>query len=282
MSTWSLTMHGPGEITMSVAVFNAAAYPINDPSSPAYADLVARCRADLDLNQYCILADFVLLKELTQIVRDVLALEPRAYTNSSNRNCFLQRRKDAALHASHPRNIFFDASYRMIANDLFAEDSPLKRLYHDPATIRFVADVVGEPELYPSADRYQPINVLCYAPGDNSAWHFDSSNAFTMTLMLQSAEGGGEFEIAPNTRAEDDPMYEALAEVLLGDRSRVVTVPRSPGTLVIFRGCNSVHRVTEVEGARQRLMAVFVYETAPGIVGEPEVNETVYGPRTRP
>ena len=28
-------------------------------------------------------------------------------------------------------------------------------------------------------------------------------------------------------------------------------------------------------------MAVFVYETEPGVTGDPEVNETVYGPRTR-
>jgi hypothetical protein len=157
----------------------------------------------------------------------------------------------------------------------------LPRLYNDPATTRFIADIVGAPMLYPSADRYQPVNVLCYAAGDNSAWHFDSSNAFTMTLMLQSAETGGDFEIVPNTRSDDDPMYDELAQVLRGDRRRVVTVPRTPGALVIFRGCNSVHRVTTVAGNQPRLMAVFVYETEPGVVGDPEVNETVYGPRTR-
>jgi len=27
------------------------------------------------------------------------------------------------------------------------------------------------------------------------------------------------------------------------------------------------------------MMAVFVYETEPGVVGDPEVNETVYGRR---
>ena len=59
----------------------------------------------------------------------------------------------------------------------------------------------------------------------------------------------------------------------------VVEVPREPGALVIFRGCTSVHRVTEVEGETDRLMAVMVYENELGVTGDPEVNRTVYGPR---
>ena len=143
-----------------------------------------------------------------------------------------------------------------------------------------IADIVGAAALYPNADPFQPVNVLCYGEGDCSAWHFDSTNAFTVTLMLQAVEAGGDFEIAPNTRSETDPSIEALREVLSGGRARVVTVPREPGALVIFRGCNSVHRVTPVRGSTQRLMTVLVYETEPGVIGDPEVNETVYGPRT--
>ena len=60
----------------------------------------------------------------------------------------------------------------------------------------------------------------------------------------------------------------------------MVTVPREPGALVIFRGCTSVHRVTEVRGETERLMAVMVYEDRPGITGDAEVNRTVYGART--
>jgi len=68
-----------------------------------------------------------------------------------------------------------------------------------------------------------------------------------------------------------------MQEVLGGDRSRVKTVSRSAGELTIFRGCNSLHRVSQVTGKTMRLMAVFVYETEPGVVGDPEVNMTVYG-----
>jgi hypothetical protein len=58
-------------------------------------------------------------------------------------------------------------------------------------------------------------------------------------------------------------------------------VGREPGALCIFKGCNSLHRVTPVSGNSLRIMGVFVYEFAPGVTGDPEVNATIYGPRTR-
>ena len=60
-------------------------------------------------------------------------------------------------------------------------------------------------------------------------------------------------------------------------RERIETVSRDAGELTIFRGCNSLHRVSPVVGERLRMMAVFVYEDKPGIKGDPEVNLTVYG-----
>ena len=263
------------------AVLDLERYPLDREDDPRRRELVERCRRDLAETRVCVLPGLLTEAAIPGLVSEVEALEPSAYRNRSHRNCYLQRQGEPALPDTHPRNIFFDASYRMIACDLFGADSPLVGLYQWPAMIRFVGEVVGEPALYPSADPYQPVNVVCYGEGDSSAWHFDSSNAFTMTLMLQAAAAGGEFEIVPDTRTATDPCHEALARVLLGERDRVRVVPREPGALVIFRGTHSVHRVTPVAGSRQRLMAVFVYETEPGVVGDPEVNATVYGPRTQ-
>ncbi|MGF1608219.1 MAG: hypothetical protein ACFCUQ_02405 [Kiloniellales bacterium] len=38
------------------------------------------------------------------------------------------------------------------------------------------------------------------------------------------------------------------------------------GALVLFRGRHSLHRVTPVEGARPRLVAVLSYDSEPGVM----------------
>ncbi|MGI9463010.1 MAG: HalD/BesD family halogenase, partial [Aestuariivirgaceae bacterium] len=203
-----------------------------------------------------------------------------AHDNNARRNCYLHRKGDPDLPNDHPRNLLFESSTRMIAYDLLPETSPLKTLYHWDATRQMVSDIVGADELYDSADPFQPVNVLCAERGDQSAWHFDSSNAFTMTLMLQAPDAGGEFELVPNTRSDADESYDYVHGVLTGKfPDDAVPVAREAGSLCIFRGCNSLHRVTPVAGDTMRIMAVFVYEAAPGVIGDPEVNANIYGPR---
>ena len=52
-----------------------------------------------------------------------------------------------------------------------------------------------------------------------------------------------------------------------------------PGSLVIFRGLDSLHRVTPVEGTRRRLAAVMCFEQSPGVTGNSTMNATTYGQR---
>ncbi len=266
-------------------LINLAAYPIANAAAPERARTVARFRGELDRQQYCVLPNFIGPDMCARLVQEVYQRLPDAYKNRSRRNCYLQRQGDGSLPSDHPANTLFDASYNMMAYDLFEDGSLLRALYTWEPLRRFVADIVGAQALYLSEDTFQPANVLCYGTGDRSAWHFDSTSAFTLTLMLQAAEAGGEFKIAPHTRNEDAREDAAklakLRSVLDGDDTHVITVPREPGALVIFRGCTSVHCVSPVEGSTERLMAVFVYEDQPGVIGDPEVNRTVYGPRTQ-
>lgn len=261
-------------------VINLDSYPIADQQSPELAMLIARLRKDLSDNQYCSLPGFMRPQALERAVSDARTARPRAHDNNARRNCYLHREGDPSLPADHPRNIMNETSTRMIAYDLLPDDSPLKVLYHWAATREFIAAIVGEDELYDNADPFQPVNVLCADKGDMSAWHFDSGNAFTMTLMLQAPGAGGEFELVPNTRSDADENYNYVQDVLTGKRaSDAVGVAREPGSLCIFRGCNSLHRVTRVESDPMRIMAVFVYELTPGVVGDPRVNANIYGPR---
>lgn len=253
-------------------------YPIDGRDDPARRDLVANLKSKLDLQQYCSLPDFFLRDAVTETAAMATSLLPKANPADSQRNCYLQRTGDPSQPVDHPRNIMNPARYKMIAADCLPAGSSLKSLYFWPPFQKFIAGIVGEPDLYPSEDTLQPVNVICYGDGDQSAWHYDSTNAFTMTLMLQAAETGGDFELAPNTRnGPDDENIPYMKDILAGNRNRVNTVSRSAGELTIFRGCNSLHRVSQVRGDRLRLMAVFVYETEPGIIGDVDVNMTVYG-----
>ncbi|WP_166433985.1 HalD/BesD family halogenase [Roseovarius spongiae] len=264
-------------------IVNLDAYPIMDPDSPAWSDLVGRLRRELDERQYVSLPDFILPAARERAVADALAALPRAHHNSSRRNCYLHRQGDPSLPDDHPRNIMLEASTRMLAYDQFPDDCPVKLLYHWEPVRRMVAGIVGRDRLFDNEDPCQPVNLLCYETGDRSAWHFDSVNAFTMTLMLQASESGGDFEMAPNTRTDDDENHDYVRRVLLGECPEdVVSVAREAGALCIFRGCNSLHRVSPVAGPSTRVMGVFVYEDEPGIVGDPEVNATVYGREVAP
>ncbi len=253
-------------------------YRLDSPEPGVLDELIAACRLRLARDQYCSLPGFLGADAVERLVQEVLPLLARANRAESRRNCYLQHRGDDEYPSDHPRNIMNPASYDMIAADLIGETSALKRLYYWAPFRRMVAAIVGADALYPNEDPLQPVNVICYGDGDQSAWHYDSTNAFTMTLMLQSAEHGGRFELAPNTRrGPEDEDLDYVREVLGGGRERVRVVSREAGELTLFRGCNSLHRVSTVAGERLRMMAVFVYEEEPGVRGDPEVNATVYG-----
>ena len=255
-------------------------YPLDDPSSPQLADAIASARTDLDRQQFCVLPDFVTESARKAMAAEALAAMPDAHTNRSRRTCFLNQQPSPDRADDHPMNVFFDARFRILAFDQFDPDGPTVRFYGWEPIRRAIAQIVGIETLYMNEDPYQPTVVLGMREGDNSPWHFDRGNAFTVTLMLQEPEGGGIFEIAPEIWPDDDADPVELLDVLDGKGGeRVLQVHRVPGSLVIFRGNRSVHRVTEVTGEHMRLMSVMSYEDRPGVVGRPEVNASVFGPR---
>jgi ABC-type branched-subunit amino acid transport system substrate-binding protein len=62
----------------------------------------------------------------------------------------------------------------------------------------------------------------------------------------------------------------------LGD-PEVKTLKLSAGTLNVFRGKNTAHKVATVEGSKDRLIAVFSYYEKPGVVFSREEQIGFYG-----
>lgn len=264
-------------------IVNVARYQILDREHPTRRSLIERCREDLSAQEYCLIPDLVTTSALAAMAEEATGLQNVANHNNALRNCYLHRHTDIKLSDDHPRNLLDRSSVRMLAYDQIPTSSPLKTFYHADPVRSLVAEIVGEGELFDNEDPYQPANYVCYRDGDESSWHFDADNSFTMTLMVQAAEQGGSFEMSPNTRSTSEQNYDHVREVLEGKRNdTILSIGRQPGSLCIFRGCNSLHRVSPVRGNTLRIMGVFVYEFRSGVVGDPEVNATIYGPRVVP
>ena len=112
--------------------------------------------------------------------------------------------------------------------------------------------------------------------GDQLQWHFDQTD-FVVSLALRDAEVGGDFEVVPRVRDADDERYDDVARVLAGDTSRVVTLPMTPGTLLIFEGRHSIHRVSPIAGATTRLVGLFGYDARPGTMSSELLKLVRYG-----
>ena len=94
-------------------------------------------------------------------------------------------------------------------------------------------------------------------------WHFDRSE-FTTTLLLQAPEAGGAFEYAKDLRSDSDPHYDGVADLLTG-KTHTTQMEVDAGTLNVFKGRNTAHRVTPVQGNTARMIAVFSYFDRPGV-----------------
>ena len=154
--------------------------------------------------------------------------------------------------------------------------SVVLQVYAFAPLMRFLADTLEIERLYLMDDPLARVNVMAYRAGEALNWHFDRSN-FTVTLPLQQPEAGGAFEYRSGLRSDEDPNYEGVAKLLRGEDSEVQSLTIAPGTLNLFRGKNTAHRVTPIKGPRERLVAVFSYYERPGVVFSEEERVGFYG-----
>ncbi len=100
--------------------------------------------------------------------------------------------------------------------DLLPEDFGARRIYASDEVLAFVAAALEKDVLHRSADPLDGVNMTVYEQGDELGWHFDQSE-FSVTLMIQRSQAGGEFEYAPMVRTPDDERYDAVRSVLIGE-----------------------------------------------------------------
>ena len=80
----------------------------------------------------------------------------------------------------------------------------------------------------------------------------------------------------PGIRGLDNER-EIVGGVLEGSRDGVMQLPFAPGTLLIFGGRQTIHRVTRVSGATPRLVPVLCYAEQPDLVNSEQVRKLFWG-----
>jgi hypothetical protein len=250
-------------------------YPIHPLSSIAAKGLVERCRESMRTRGLCLLPAFVRTQALAVMRDEAQAASSRAFFCHNTHNAYL-RNDDPRLPESHPARRRLHTQVGSIAYDLLPPEGLLTRLYQwDPLTA-FIGAVQEHKQSYRSADRLGALSINVFEPQGSHAWHFDEAT-FTTTLMLQPGDEGGYFEYVPNLRTESDDNYDGVRKVLDGDEEGVLRAPFEPGTLFVFQGRYSLHRVTPLAGQQPRLVAVLCYEPKPGVTNSDEVRLLFWG-----
>jgi hypothetical protein len=250
------------------------AYPLLDLDQPAAAALIERARAEFEATGACELPGFLTADGLAACVADAVGLEPLAHHSSGATTPYLEQ-PDDHWDDDHPRKRRDPFALGAVGYDLFPTSSPIRALYEWPPLLDFVAAVLGRDEVHRYADPLGALNIATMGEGDVLGWHFDQTD-FVVSLALRSADEGGSFEVVPGTRTPDDECYERVGAVLDGSE-RPDVLPNRAGTLLVFAGRCSLHRVSPISGSTTRLIALFGFDTEPGTRSSPTLQLSRYG-----
>jgi hypothetical protein len=267
------------------ALLDLARYPLHRPDTAAGRIVIGDARAQMLARGICALPGFVVAEAADRMATSLLRRFDRMCTSAVSHNIYQEPDADPAFDAEHPRNRQLRSECRCLPDDEIPADAPLRVVYRWEPLARFVSAVVhgpAAPPLYRFADPLGALTVNVVLDGQQIAWHFDQA-PFVVVLLLRNAQRGGAYEVAPESRllADGSPDY-ALHRRVLDEREPSVLSRRfAPGTLVVHRGTQSLHRVAPVHGPVARVSALLSYADRPDAMLTAEVRRAYYG-RTQP
>ncbi len=236
-------------------------YPVWSLSQPAAVELVARSRAQLQEAGACELPGFLTDSGLKACQVDAHSLQDLAHEGEGVGTAYLEV-PDPTWPRDHPRRRWCRYRSAVVAYDQFGAASPLRSLYESNEILAFLTAVL-DTSVYRYADPLGALNLAVMSQADELQWHYDQTD-FVVSLALQSSPAGGNFEVLPQLRADGDERYDEVGQAIDGIHPGVVQLPMIAGTLLLFAGRTSLHRVSPVEGTTPRLVALMGYDTTPG------------------
>jgi len=253
-------------LTDIAGIIDLDRYPISNLEAPEAEELVRMGRKRLAADGVFTLPGFIRPAALAAMQQEADRLCPDAFRRLDHRNAF-----------PPGMGAVTRVSLGCIGYDQMEVESPMGRLFRWEGLTRFVSEVLERRPFHRSADPIASCMVTELAPGDELGWHFDANDGI-VTLMLRSPGAGGAFEYAPNVRRRHD-LSSLIDEVLEDNCEEVVELGARPGTLTLFNGFQSLHRVAPVESVPSRLMLIFSYDSAPGQMFSDEVRLRFFGRR---
>lgn len=251
-------------------IVDLAQYPLKSD------ELLAECKRRLDETGALVLRNFVKPAAIASIQDEGAEHQHLAYFTVDDHNIYLTP-PDDAYPPDHPRNRLVSSSKGCITDDQIPAESALRTLYDAKEFRAFLCAVLDESELHEYADPLSSINLHYAGEGQELGWHFDNSS-FAITLMIQHPKDGGEFQYVKDVRdADAGEVNFGLSGQVLDGEVAPDRLAMDPGALVLFRGRNSMHRVTPTIGDRTRMLVVLAYNTEPGVSLSESARMTFYG-----
>jgi hypothetical protein len=245
-------------------------YPLSDP------EFRAKCKETLDKEGALVFKGFLQKSAIEAIRKTGAENKDKAYFCEQKHNVYLTP-SDPNFAEDHIRNKEVLSTKGCITDDQIPEGSELRDLYNSEEFKSFLSEVLGEDAMHPYADPLSSINLHYAGAGQELGWHFDNSS-FAITLMIQAPEDGGSFDFVKDLRdADNGEMNFSGVEDVLNDKTPLESLAMPAGTLVMFRGRNSIHRVAPVKGDTTRMLVVLAYNSKPGISLDENARRTFYG-----
>ena len=256
-------------------LINLSDYPIDQPSGKL-SKVIDRVRADLEKDGCAIIRGFLSKEGVSELIKETTDVAHLAHHSSALTNAYFTA-DDPSLPKSHPKRQFFERSNAFIPADNFAKSGALRSIFDHEGFDEFIRACLNEPKdkFFRYADPLADAIVNVSTEGYGFPWHFDTNN-YTVTLAIQNATEGGEFEYAPMIRHKDENFTE-VSKVLNDQSQMVKSVVLQPGDLQLFKGRYSLHRVAPLKGSVPRYVAILSYVEEENMVGSVERTKQLYG-----
>jgi hypothetical protein len=227
-------------------------HPIDD------SQYIYKCNSYIKENSILVLENFLLNSSLNKILNEAKLLEKEAFY-CQQKHTILLKKQSSDYDQDDPLNILMTSDKGCVPHDLIEKNSDLNILYQSDIFKNFIIKVLDLEKIYPYVDKLSSVNLNYYQKGQQLGWHFDNAS-FAITLMIQSAPKGGEFEyISEGRDSNKDFIDKDIISKIISGSEKPNKLNANDGTLILFYGRNYLHRVTPVESEIPRILVTLNY-----------------------